>query len=349
MEINGAPFPFSRGSSLYRLGKTGGIVYARDAIEPASKPGDASLFLLFLVNSLFKAFPALLPKPDFSSLKALPPPPPVLPPLSPFVRPALWFAFAVYLYFLILGTELPGQPIWLIKPETLSRIADESLDFFFVTPILHDVFGVSFAPAPPVHPVDLSLFNFVNAWSLMWLGILATDSRAVSQPLGPFWASQMLLTNLFLLPWMATRAAPPPDVSPPPPPLSSRLPSPLAAAASSPLLGVTGGVVGALCVVWALFADPPGIGAGDLSDRLAFARGLLTTDRVSLAFAIDCLIYSAAQAWMIGEEYDLLSMRNEGKNGGGGTSSSLPPRALAYVPFFGMAAWLALRPKPEEA
>ncbi|OIW11130.1 hypothetical protein TanjilG_22937 [Lupinus angustifolius] len=46
LEWKGKPFPFSKGCSFYRLEVINGkrqIVYARDSVEPAIKPGDAAL------------------------------------------------------------------------------------------------------------------------------------------------------------------------------------------------------------------------------------------------------------------------------------------------------------------
>jgi hypothetical protein len=89
----------------------------------------------------------------------------------------LWALFAAYAYALLIGTELPGEPAWNIQPHTLQSVVDESLDFFYIAPIL-DALGAPLPfPAPGVHPAELALFNGVNAWSLMFLGLLARDAR----------------------------------------------------------------------------------------------------------------------------------------------------------------------------
>ncbi|XP_059633125.1 uncharacterized protein LOC132275933 isoform X1 [Cornus florida] len=46
LEWKGKPFPFSRGCSFYRLNVVNGkrqIIYGRDSVEPAIKPGEAAL------------------------------------------------------------------------------------------------------------------------------------------------------------------------------------------------------------------------------------------------------------------------------------------------------------------
>ncbi|KAJ3683209.1 hypothetical protein LUZ60_013436 [Juncus effusus] len=62
LEWNGKPFPFSKGCSFYRLeildGKTQ-IVYGRDCVEPATKPGEFALVIIGGVTSLLQRFPGL--------------------------------------------------------------------------------------------------------------------------------------------------------------------------------------------------------------------------------------------------------------------------------------------------
>lgn len=45
VEVDGNEFPFSRGASFYELDSEGRIVYARDLVEPAVKPGSAALWV----------------------------------------------------------------------------------------------------------------------------------------------------------------------------------------------------------------------------------------------------------------------------------------------------------------
>ena len=43
MEVDGNEFPFSRGASFYETNDRGQIVYGRDLVEPALKPGSSAL------------------------------------------------------------------------------------------------------------------------------------------------------------------------------------------------------------------------------------------------------------------------------------------------------------------
>ncbi|KAG0537058.1 hypothetical protein BDA96_03G115200 [Sorghum bicolor] len=68
LEWRGKPFPFSRGCSFYRLlaGSESEseqqplqIVYGRDCVEPAAKPGDLALVIIRGVTWILERFPSL--------------------------------------------------------------------------------------------------------------------------------------------------------------------------------------------------------------------------------------------------------------------------------------------------
>lgn len=311
------------------------VVSARRTPGPASQTGGDS--------SVTSKGPLPFALPSFQGWRQQkrapppPPPPPQLPPVPGFVAPTLWITYATYVYFLLISPDLPGEPVYALTSATLDAVTASSLDFFFVTPILHDVFGIPGVPAPPVHPVDLALFNFVNAWSFLFLGLLAKDSRSGGKAVLPTWTGQMFLTNLFLLPWLASRAATKDSDSSSSDALTPITPPSIARLAFSPGLGVLGGLVGALSVGW--FVLGQGIDAGDASARVQHMVDSLSTDRLQLAFVVDCVLYAAAQAWLIRDEQELLRLR--------GITPRLPAWATA-VPLFGLAAWLSVRPNDEE-
>ncbi|EPS59464.1 hypothetical protein M569_15342, partial [Genlisea aurea] len=59
----GKAFPFSKGCSFYRCAVIDGrrqIVYGRDCVEPAIKPGDTALVAIGAVTWLLQKFPSLL-------------------------------------------------------------------------------------------------------------------------------------------------------------------------------------------------------------------------------------------------------------------------------------------------
>ncbi|PIN22340.1 hypothetical protein CDL12_04940 [Handroanthus impetiginosus] len=62
LEWKGKPFPFSKGCSFYRLDVVNGqrqIVYGRDCVEPAIKPGETALVAIRGVTWLLQKFPFL--------------------------------------------------------------------------------------------------------------------------------------------------------------------------------------------------------------------------------------------------------------------------------------------------
>eukprot|EP00262_Sarcandra_glabra_P010547 TRINITY_DN25840_c0_g1_i1.p1 TRINITY_DN25840_c0_g1~~TRINITY_DN25840_c0_g1_i1.p1 ORF type:complete len:214 (+),score=27.77 TRINITY_DN25840_c0_g1_i1:133-774(+) len=65
LEWRGRPFPFSKGCSFYRLEVVDGkrqIVYGRDSVEPAIKPGEMALVAIRGVTWLLQRFPQLMDK-----------------------------------------------------------------------------------------------------------------------------------------------------------------------------------------------------------------------------------------------------------------------------------------------
>lgn len=62
LEWRGRPFPFSKGCSFYRMEVVNGqrqILYGRDIVEPAVKPGEAALVAIRGVAWLLQQFPQL--------------------------------------------------------------------------------------------------------------------------------------------------------------------------------------------------------------------------------------------------------------------------------------------------
>ncbi|EEF34351.1 protein transporter, putative [Ricinus communis] len=62
LEWKGRPFPFSKGCSFYRLQVLNSkkqIIYGRDSVEPAIKPGEAALVIIRGLAWLLQRFPQL--------------------------------------------------------------------------------------------------------------------------------------------------------------------------------------------------------------------------------------------------------------------------------------------------
>jgi hypothetical protein len=327
-----------KGVSFVRLSRDGKLLFVRDIPEPSAKPGAVALRLITVLSSLLRRFPGALASAARSAgaLPLLPAPPSRmdLPSLPSWLSPSLWIGFTSYLFLLILGKELPGQPVYEIQAVTLQAIADQSLSFFYVLPALSLADIVPQSSVPFVHPTELALFNTVEAWTLLFLPLLAADARAVSLPLLPSWASQMFATNLVLLPWCAVRAGQPSLVD------ADAINARRLPAAAEAAIGAVGLAIGAASVAWFALApvspDASVEAAASLSERWEHLLSVASTDRLTLAFLVDMSLYSLVQPWLIGDERRFIELTQ--------------PEAkltldLRFVPLFGAAHWLLTKPR----
>jgi hypothetical protein len=98
-------------------------------------------------------------------------------------------------------------------------------------------------------------------------------------------------------------------------------------------LGLVLGVVGTSSIVWGLVARPE---YGDLATRYLSFLDLLSIDRVGSSFIVDLAIFAAFQGWFVDDDLrrrgvaldELMFLRITAK----------------FVPFFGLVAYLTLRP-----
>ncbi len=197
VELDGIPIPNGRGVSFYRFSETTGkLIYARDIVEPPIKPGNVSFIIIRLISPLVRRFLSKQPKTKQT---------------QPVVALFLWLLAGTYLYILLLsppGQIVPGYPAWAIPPDTLKEVLGESINFFFILPIANAV-GIKLMEAPEIHPVSQGFFNFAEAWIFMFLPLILADRRGDKLPKIPIWGMAMFLTNVFLTPYMALRAAQP--------------------------------------------------------------------------------------------------------------------------------------------
>ncbi len=228
----------------------------------------------------------------------------------------LWGLSITYIVILLLsppGQLIPGEPAWAIQPETRQEILNESVNFFFILPLLNAV-GISVMAAPTVHPVTEALFNLSEAWMFMFLPLLLADRRGQHLPQRLLWGLSMFLTNTFLGPYMALRTMQPletgPDTSPELP-LWNRI------------LGWIGLVVSLIAIPWFLVARPE---FGDVSARFQYMGELLRSDRLTLAFCIDLTLFALFQIILLGAVEPINSSK----------------RWLRFIPGWGLALWLIL-------
>ena len=312
VELDGTPFPNSRGASFYRLSeKSGKLVLARDVVESPFKPGHAAFFIIRLVTPLIRR--QLKRKQQNKAAALAPSSPP--PKTQRGISIMLWVLSAAYTYFLLLsppGQFVPGEPAWAIQPDTLQEVLDESINFFFILPILNAV-GMTYMAAPTVHPATEALFNFALAWIFMFLPLLLADQRGRHLPKVPIWGMAMFLTNVFLGPYMALRAmAPLPQVQ-----------EKSQKGGLARVFGWTGLGVGAIALGCFFVGSPE---FGGLTERLQYFGEHLMISRVTVAFCVDLVLFTIFQAVLLGAV----------------EPSSSKARWLRFVPFWGLAIWLII-------
>ena len=217
---------------------------------------------------------------------------------------------AVYISLLLLSPSswLPGDPAWAIQPDTIQELTDESLNFFFVLPILN-ILGFTGMMAPDVHPVTQAFFNFAEAWIFMFLPLLQLDPRGAKLPTTLVWILAMFLTNVFLLPYMAIRL----------------LQEPEAIAIEKGFIaksfGAVSMIVGGIALFWGAVWQPE---VGNLLTRGHFFLEEILSNRVTFAFVVDVILFYCFQIWLMGA-----IIPQESKE-----------RGLRYIPFFGLGLWL---------
>ena len=308
VELDGIPFPNGRGVSFYRFSEvTGKLVNARDLVEPPIKPGKASFFIIRLVSPLVRR---LLRHQQHKTIQKNSPSDRQTGKSRSFLAWVFWLMAIAYIYILLLsppGQLLPGEPAWAIRPETIQEILNESLNFFLILPLLNLV-GIHYMEAPTVHPALEALFNFAEAWIFMFLPLLLADRSTAHLPKILIWSMAMFGTNAVLTPYMALR-------------YSAPIPSAQEETNKGGLARTFGWIglsVGIIALTWGFVGRPE---FGDLAGRMQYLAERVMTDRVTLAFGIDLVLFSVFQALLLREVNSRIGW-------------------LRFIPFWGLAVWL---------
>jgi ketosteroid isomerase-like protein len=241
-------------------------------------------------------------------------------------EPARWIpivAWVAYIYIVFVSDGiLPGANALQLEQRTWEEVRDLSLNFFLVSPLL----GLPFSPV--VHPMLEGVFNLLLSWAAMFAGFLSDDRRDKPNllPTLPVVIGMQFLTSAFLLPYLATRTTEYSDN------VTREDLSPIAQGSESPLLGVSMGLVGSGSIAWFFMGRSE---FGGLNERWTSFIDLMSIDRVGTSFIVDLVIFGLFQAWLVDDD---LKRR--------GVSNLQTPLAFIakYVPFFGLAAYLSLRP-----
>ncbi|KAI4357841.1 hypothetical protein L6164_001764 [Bauhinia variegata] len=237
----------------------------------------------------------------------------------------LWVAEGVYILWLFLLPYAPGDPVWAISSDTINSLVGLSLNFFFILPFINFA-GIHVMEAPVLHPMSEGLFNFVIGWTLMFAPLLYTDLKRdrYKGSLDVLWGFQMFLTNTFLIPYMAIRLnAADKDYIP-----SKRSQLGSVMTNGAPLVGLIGGTVCILSLLWALFGRMDA-NFGAIADRWEFLVSYLGSERLAYAFIWDICLYMIFQPWLIGD-----NLQNVQKN------KARLVKYLSYVPVIGLVAYL---------
>ena len=302
---DGEALPFTRGCSYYRLDGTTGLI-----IEGFDVPEPA----VVKTGSLELLGGSLKHKVSAEPIRLVP--------------IAVWVAYMGIVF--ISDGILPGANALQLEQRTWEEVRDLSINFFLVSPLLHLPFS------PVVHPMLEGVFNLLLSWAAMFAGFLSDEREKKPNlfPMLPAVAGMQFLTSAFLLPYLALRT-------------SEDLVSGEAiskgdlATVESTLgefrgLGTIMGAVGTLSIAW-FFGGRPEFGG--FGERSASFIDLLSIDRVGSSFIVDLVIFALFQGWLVDDD-----MRRRGVNVNGGELARL--RGVAkFVPFFGLVAYLSLRPQ----
>ncbi|KAJ0038607.1 hypothetical protein Pint_23295 [Pistacia integerrima] len=178
------------------------------------------------------------------------------------------------------------------------------------------------------------LFNFVIGWTFMFAPLLFTDRKRdrYKGSLDILWGLQMFLTNTFLIPYMAIRLNEA-DAD-----YIQRKRSQLGSVMTNggPIVGLVGGAVCLISVLWALYGRMDG-NFGSITDRWDFLVSYLGSERLAYAFIWDIFLYIIFQPWLIG---DNLQNIQTGKVG--------IVNYLRFVPVVGLIAYLLFLNLDEE-
>ena len=240
---------------------------------------------------------------------------------------ALWVAYIGIVFFS--DGILPGANALQLEPRTWEEVLNLSLNFFFVAPLL----GLPFSPV--VHPLLESVFNGLLAWAALFAGFLTDERRNKPNlmPMVPIVVGMQFLTSAFFLPYLAFRSSESKDASVTQQDTSVSLPAQIGENRALPAVL---GSVGVLSLYWAWFGRVEDFGT--FPERWSSFVELLSIDRVGSSFIVDLVIFGLFQGWLIDDD----ALRRGGVN-------PVLKNVGKFVPFFGLVAYLAMRPSLPES
>ena len=234
-----------------------------------------------------------------------------------------WLAYIGIVFFS--DGILPGANALALEQRTWEEVLNLSLNFFFVSPLL----GLPFAPV--VHPMLEGVFNGLLAWAALFSGFFTDDRRDKPNlfPMVPAIIGMQFLTSAFFLPYLSFRSTEKSTVVLGPEDIEDNFP---ASIGENRVIPAVLGSVGAFSIFWAVMGRTEEFGG--FPERLTSFAKLLSIDRVGSSFIVDLAIFALFQGWMVEDD----SSRRGGV-------SPLLKNAAKYIPFFGLVAYLAFRPR----
>ena len=304
VENAGEQMPFTRGCSFYSIDKTTGLIQSGIDIV------EPALLKMGGVKVFAKS---LTEKLKSEPLRLVP--------------LGVWVAY-MYIVFLSDGI-LPGANALQLEQRTWEEVRDLSLNFFLVSPLLKLPFS------PVVHPVLEGVFNLLLSWAALFAGFLSDERRQKPNvfPMLPAVAGMQFLTSAFLLPYLTLRTSEPVDSDSELVVCTDDQDIP-AKIAENRFLGPVLGAVGAGAIAWG--ATARAVDFGGLDERMASFWQLMSIDRVGSSFLVDLAVFAVFQGWLVDDD-----LRRRGVADG---ELAILRGTAKYVPFFGLAAYMFLRP-----
>jgi len=220
-------------------------------------------------------------------------------PGMPTILPTAIFitASVAYWYLLVFGAAahqgglwvpdfLPLVPGWPPSDADLAPAIEDSVHFFYISDALDALSpktGV-IGEQPPV--LRLAFFNLAEAWVFAFLPILLADRKKLPLPVVLVtWLGALGLTNAFLMPYFAFREIFNSDNKD-------------KGFDKNPLLSKAFGAVASIVVGWAVFQT----GTEFNLEKLEEFGNLVVSDRTYLAFAVDLVIFSLTQYFLLTQD-----------------------------------------------
>ncbi|GAX27274.1 hypothetical protein FisN_13Lh160 [Fistulifera solaris] len=250
-------------------------------------------------------------------------------------EPQRWVPFTAWILYLsvvfLSDGILPGANALALEQRTWEEVLGLSLNFAFVSPVLHLPFS------PSVHPYLEAVFNGLLAYAGLFAGFLVEDDdpKKIGKGLayGPIVVGMQFLTSAFLLPYLAFRSRV----------TATRDDAPFELSFFTRAIGeakwwgiAMTGLFG-VALGWTMFGRVDEIQYGvDFASRYQSFVDLLSIDRVGSSFLVDYVIFALFQGWLVEDDWKRRSSPGE-------TNNTLVAFAK-YVPFLGLAAYLTFRP-----